>query len=124
VGNAFPPPLAEAVGRSIMAALRHEGEAAAMPELTDSLAHDDVYQVLKEAGDYLTSAAITRKLTGPYGEGQLERRLAHLSRDFVVDIRETRSGPAYRLGDFKGFIGQEDHDRHLAFTGPGRSRIS
>lgn len=124
VGNAFPPPLAEAVGRSIMSALRHDGAPKDMPELTESIAHDEVYRLLRASDRHLTQGAIVRKLGGAYSEEQLERRIAHLKKDFVMDVRQTSSGLAYRLGEFKGFIGQEDHDRHTAFTGVGRSQIS
>ena len=54
VGNAFPPPLAEAVGRSIIDALDHVGRAREMPELASPTLHDDVYRVLKEADRPLT----------------------------------------------------------------------
>ena len=125
VGNAFPPPLAEAVGRSVMRALEHVGQPHDMPELASPSLHDPVYRVLKEADDYLTPAAILRKLTVPYDSIKLERRVAHLSKDFVIELKETKAGPAYKLGEFRAFIGQDNHGRHEAFAHrAGRSRIS
>ncbi|SDM65864.1 C-5 cytosine-specific DNA methylase [Geodermatophilus siccatus] len=125
VGNAFPPPVAEEVGRAIMRALAHAGQPHDMPELASATLHAPVYRLLKEADGYLTPAAILRNLTVPYDAIQLERRIAHLSKDFVIDIEETRSGPAYKLGEFKAFIGQDEHERHEAFAHRvGRSRIS
>ncbi|WP_104435867.1 DNA (cytosine-5-)-methyltransferase [Kineococcus xinjiangensis] len=125
VGNAFPPPVAEALGRSIKNALDHIGEPREMKELDDSTAHDHVYRILKEAGKHIGMASIKRKLPEPYGDGQLERRIAHLSRDFVIDIKTTKQGPEYKLLGFKGFIGQDDHDRHAFFADRlTRSRIS
>ena len=125
VGNAFPPPLAEAVGRSIMRALQHDGRPHDMPELASATLHDPVYRVMKEADGHLTPAAILSKLTGPYDAITLERRIAHLSQDFAMDIKETKTGPAYKLGEFRAFVGQEDHGRHEVFSNrAGRSKIS
>jgi DNA (cytosine-5)-methyltransferase 1 len=125
VGNAFPPPLAEAVGRSIMRALQHDGQPHDMPELASATLHDPVYRVMKEAGSHLTPAAILSKLTVPYDAITLERRIAHLSQDFAMDIKETKTGPAYQLGEFRAFVGQEDHGRHEVFSNrAGRSKIS
>jgi DNA (cytosine-5)-methyltransferase 1 len=96
-----------------------------MPELASATMHDPVYRVLKEADGYLTSGAILSKLTVPYDPIQLERRIAHLSKDFINELNETKSGPAYRLGKFKAFVGQVDHGRHETFARrAGRSRIS
>ncbi|SNS54650.1 DNA (cytosine-5)-methyltransferase 1 [Geodermatophilus saharensis] len=125
VGNAFPPPVAKAVGRAIMRALEHAGQPHDMPELASATMHDPVYRVLREADGYLTPSAILSKLAVPYDAIQLERRIAHLSKDFVIDIEETKSGPAFELREFKAFIGQDGHERHEAFAHRmGRSRIS
>lgn len=125
IGNAFPPPLAEAVGVAIAGALAHEGEPHEMPELDAASVHDDVYRVLKEADVHLTSSAILKRLSVPYDAIKLERRIAHLGKDFAISMVETKAGPAYRLGEFKAFVGQEDHHRHEAFANRSkRSRIS
>ncbi len=124
VGNAFPPPVAEAVGRRIIAALRKEGEAEDMPELAEAVDHDPVYRVLKQAEKPLTSAAIQKLLKEPYGEEQLSRRIAYLHRDFSIETTEVGGKPAYTLGGFRGFIGQEDHERHKSFEGKARGQIS
>jgi DNA (cytosine-5)-methyltransferase 1 len=125
VGNAFPPPLAEAVGRAIIRALDHAERPHDMPELASPTVHDPVYRVLKDADDYLTPTAILRKLTVPYDAIKLERRLAHLSKDFIIELKETKHGAAYRLGEFRAFTGQNDHVRHEAFANrAGLSRIS
>ncbi|MGH3262473.1 MAG: hypothetical protein ACRDNS_10785 [Trebonia sp.] len=47
-----------------------------------------------------------------------ERQLAHLGRDFTIEVQTRRSGDAYRLGPFKAFTGQDDHLRHEAFLNP------
>jgi DNA (cytosine-5)-methyltransferase 1 len=49
--------------------------------------------------------------------------LRHLSRDFELEMAEGRDGPAYRLGRFRAFLGQQDHVRNRLFAA-GRSTIS
>ncbi len=90
VGNAFPPPVAEAVGRAILRALRHAGKPHDMPELACATMQDPVYRLLKEIDGYLTPSAILSKLPDDYDAIQLERRIAHLSKDFVIEIKETK----------------------------------
>jgi DNA (cytosine-5)-methyltransferase 1 len=43
-------------------------------------------------------------------------RLRHLGQDFELDVADSRDGPAYRLGNFKAFLGQREHDRHQRFA--------
>jgi len=43
-------------------------------------------------------------------------RLQHLGRDFELEIADSGDGPAYRLGRFKAFLGQREHDRHERFA--------
>lgn len=123
VGNAFPPPVAEAVGRQIMAALRHEGEKRELTELAEPTAHDEVYRVLRDADRHMSAEQIIKRLDGNYDLSKLERRLAQISRDFELDIKATSRGSSYRLGDFKGFVGQDGHHRHEFFE-KHRSRVS
>ena len=123
VGNAFPPPVAMAVGSRINAALRHEGERADLPELAGSRLHDPIYKVLRQAGEHLTAERIIDLLDEPHERAALDGRLAHLARDFVMHVKTTPDGPAYKLGRFRAFVGQDDHDRHEFFA-KHRSRVS
>lgn len=122
IGNAFPPPMARAVGQSIAGALRHTtlSESDLSP-----IEHDAVYRLLRHADGWLSQAAILEALDTPLEPAALVRQITHLGRDFTVEARSEGSQMLYRLGDFRAFTGQEDHERHHAFaTTRARSRIS
>ena len=119
IGNAFPPPVARAVGVQIRRALDHDGQSLALVEQLNT-AHDPVYAVLRDDGGYLTMQEILRRLASPLDVPAFERHLAHLRRDFHIDVRPGKAGDAYRLGTFKAFVGQHDHLRHDAFVNPAK----
>jgi DNA (cytosine-5)-methyltransferase 1 len=119
IGNAFPPPVARALGDQVRRALNHEGAPRDLVEQSNS-AHDPVYAVLRDDGGFLTMDQIMRRLQGSMEVPAFERHLAHLRRDFHIEVDLRKTGDAYRLGDFKAFIGQDDHLRHEAFLKPTR----
>jgi DNA (cytosine-5)-methyltransferase 1 len=132
VGNAFPPPVAEAVGRAIRGALTHEGDPVPLADESAHV-HDPVFAVLRGQDGFLTATQIVAAVQagaeahgrpGPRLSGPaVLRRLADLGRDFHVETAAGRDGPAYRLGEFKAFLGQADHARHEQFS-LGRATIS
>jgi DNA (cytosine-5)-methyltransferase 1 len=118
IGNAFPPPVAESVGAAIRRALEHAGA----PEAAGASAgppHDPVFRVLRSRQDFLTARQIA-ELATVAGAGlslaAVLGRLRHLGQDFELEIADSRDGPAYRLGSFKAFLGQREHDRHQRFA--------
>ena len=141
IGNAFPPPVAEAVGTAIRRALEHAGAPETAPE-TAGLVHDPVFRVLRARADFLTARQIADlavagpavagpavagpavagpAVAGPTGDAELSLaavlgRLRHLGRDFELEIADSGDGPAYRLGRFKAFLGQREHERHERFA--------
>lgn len=121
IGNAFPPPVAEAVGRAIRDALEHKGVPHEIPELSADV-HDPVYRALASADGYVSIERLIEALN-EFGEASVERRLAVLAQDFELDVRTTSKGTAYRLGEFKGFTGQENHSRHAYFEAH-RNKVS
>lgn len=123
IGNAFPPPVARAVGSSIAAALKREGKPRDLSETVVEVMHDPVYVALKEANKPLTTKQIVRLSRGSVDAREVEQRLGTLSRDFHIKEDGEGEERTYVLGEFKGFVGQEDHLRHLAFE-KARSRIS
>ena len=121
IGNAFPPPVAEAVGLSIRAALDHEGIPHEIPELNADV-HDPVYRALANTDGFVKMASLIATLS-EFNEASVERRLTVLRQDFDLEERITSSGTAYRLGEFKGFTGQTDHSRNV-YMEKFRNRVS
>ncbi len=126
IGNAFPPPVARAVAAAVAGALRHGGAPRPLVEHTEPV-HDPVYLALRANGGFLSVdqiAALVSISTGEYLDPPaVERHISHLSRDFEVEIAERAHGPAYRLGRFRAFMGQQRHARHEQFL-KYRARIS
>jgi DNA (cytosine-5)-methyltransferase 1 len=126
IGNAFPPPVAQAVGTSVLRALRHEGAPLPLVEQTEPV-HDPVYAALRAHRGFLTvdqiAAAVARDRGEELDAPAVERHISHLSGDFEVEIGQNGHGPAYRLGRFRAFLGQRDHARHERFL-RHRAKIS
>lgn len=121
VGNAFPPPVARALALAIRAALDHQGTPQRIADSAD--VHDAVYIALRDANQPLTLQQLMAEPTITCSPAELERRLEHLSRDFSLEIEQTTSGPAFRLGNFMAFVGQATHARH-DFLAEHRSKVS
>jgi DNA (cytosine-5)-methyltransferase 1 len=119
IGNAFPPPVARAIGERIRRAFDHEGEPRQLVE-QGSVTHDPVYAILRDDGGFLTMDQILRRLPAPLEVPAFERHLSHLKRDFHIEVEPRKAGDAYRLGPFKAFVGQDDHLRHEAFVNPSK----
>jgi DNA (cytosine-5)-methyltransferase 1 len=119
IGNAFPPPVAHALGGSIRRALDREGTPRLLVE-ESSVMHDPVYAVLRENGGFLTMEQILRRLAVPIEIPAFERHLAHLKRDFRIEVDTRKAGDAYKLSSFRAFVGQDDHLRHEAFLNPSK----
>ena len=114
IGNAFPPPVAEAVGTAIRNALLRIGDPR---ELMEDVApvHDPVYRVLRERDRFVSAEQIITALRTEINAAAVERHVSLLSKDFHIEVKQTKNGPAYRIGAFKAFIGQDDHTRHDAY---------
>jgi DNA (cytosine-5)-methyltransferase 1 len=140
IGNAFPPPVAEAVGGAIRRALEHADAAEpadAQDPVTGFATHDPVFRVMRDRDDFLTIWQIAA-LAGLSPAAVLQH-LRHLSGDFELEmtpeigpgigpeigpeIGRAPDGPAYRLGPFRAFLGQRDHARHQRFAA-SRATIS
>jgi DNA (cytosine-5)-methyltransferase 1 len=121
IGNAFPPPVARAIGTAVAAALRHEGRPVRDPEREQSQVHDPVLLALQAVSSSQSLQQLSRR-TGLTWY-QVEQRIEHLTRDFDLTVDETGHTTRYALRGFRGFLGQADHARHDAFD-RNRSSIS
>jgi DNA (cytosine-5)-methyltransferase 1 len=126
IGNAFPPPVAEALGKSIRNAILQVGEPRSLVENTDAVM-DPVYKLLRGEVRDLTVEQIIDRLakSGTHmDQPDVERHLNHLSHDFQLTTATRSNGAtAYRIGEFKAFMGQENHQRHDRFA-QHRAKIS
>ncbi|GAA2173469.1 DNA (cytosine-5-)-methyltransferase [Arthrobacter parietis] len=124
IGNAFPPPVARAIGFAIASALRKEGHPVG-EHGANSQYRDEVYRVLREQIGFISLAGLRKALGGSLTDDEIERRIAFIRRDFEVEERRRGANVNYRLGQWRAFRGQAEHVRHAAFeTDRLRSRIS
>ncbi|WP_244907415.1 DNA cytosine methyltransferase [Arthrobacter woluwensis] len=121
IGNAFPPPVAKAIGESIREALNHEGELS-FDRATTTRLQDPVYKALARTREPLSLEDLV-KFYNEGGTAAVQRSLTALKRDFELHVVEDDGIERYVLGDFKGFTGQSDHHRHEYFANH-RNRVS
>lgn len=112
IGNAFPAPLAEAIGARIAAAIRHEG-APRVTDIADDV-HSPVYRALAGATVYQSLDELASAVNVTSGT-RVERELHAIGQDFELETISDQGVLKYRLGGFKGFTGQADHSRHEFF---------
>ncbi|TDC19731.1 DNA cytosine methyltransferase [Actinomadura bangladeshensis] len=126
IGNAFPPPVAKALGEAIRMALLKEGEPRSLVE-SSKVTLDPVYKILRDRKRPMTVEQLVAKLASsgtPLEQPEVERRLVHLGHDFELTKKLRANGEvAFLLGDFKAFLGQDDHQRHHLFA-EHRAKIS
>ncbi|MFI6414194.1 DNA (cytosine-5-)-methyltransferase [Streptomyces sp. NPDC050585] len=126
IGNAFPPPVAKALGVSIRNALNKVGEPRELVETADTVT-DPVYKLLRSSTRALSVEQIITKLEASgttMDQPTVERHLNHLKHDFeMATVTRSNGVVAYSIGEFKAFVGQDDHQRHDLFS-QHRSKIS
>ncbi|MDV6281499.1 DNA (cytosine-5-)-methyltransferase [Rhodococcus jostii] len=112
IGNAFPPPVAKALGVAIKAAINKTVE----PETRQvEAAHDPIYRVLRDDSGHVLASELAYRSGLSLNARDVEWHITRLRRDFHIDEVNTLDGPAYRLGDFRAFVGQPEHARHEHF---------
>jgi DNA (cytosine-5)-methyltransferase 1 len=124
IGNAFPPPVARAIGLAIASSLRKEGPSSGDHGAGNQY-RDEVYRALRNHAGFVSVAWLRKALGGALADTEIERRIEFIRRDFKIDVRRRGGTATYRLGEWRAFRGQEDHTRHAAFaTDRLRSKIS
>jgi DNA (cytosine-5)-methyltransferase 1 len=126
IGNAFPPPVAKALGVAIKKAILKT--AAERPVVkTSEMTLDPVYRILRGSKRAVTVEQLVSQLAEngvALERPEVERRISHLSHDFELIEKPRKNGEvAFLLGGFKAFIGQDDHQRHQLFA-QHRTKIS
>ena len=114
IGNAFPPPVARQVGLSIARALKKDVKSSTIP--APRRVHDEVYRLLRDRDEALTVERIQQLLGDTMTIEKIKQRIEALGRDFTVEVKSRGGRQTYRLGEWKAFRGQDDHERHLAFA--------
>ena len=120
IGNAFPPPVARAIGTSIASALRHKAQKREVDVAQDV---DPIYRLLRGSEDFISAARISKELGILSNGPELDRRISILNQDFEVLKEDRGAGLFYKLGTFRGFVGQDQHARHEYFK-TSRSKVS
>lgn len=122
IGNAFPPPVAKAVGLNIVAALQRDGARREDLERVVDL-HDPIYRALSASSTALSLSELVRAQNEDT-IATVEKKITALSHDFELEVLTDGDGVSrYRLGAFKGYTGQQDHVRHDFLT-QHRNRVS
>ncbi|MFI5842876.1 DNA cytosine methyltransferase [Catenuloplanes sp. NPDC051500] len=123
VGNAFPPPVARAVGASIVRALNKDKSVQKVP--APRKVHDEVYRLLRDQAKPMTAELIHGMLGSSMTVEKVHERIEILGQDFEIEVRERAGRKSYQLGEWKAFRGQESHSRHAAFSEAKlRSKVS
>lgn len=126
IGNAFPPPLAKAIGSSIRQALRQETPPLRVASHSPrTQIHDPVYRLLRDAQEHLTHRQLIDGVGKSLTANQIAQSLENLQADFDLDVTTIDGQDAYKLQTFRAFVGQGNHSRHRVFDDPAlRSRVS
>lgn len=123
IGNAFPPPVARAVGESILAAFRQEPvTGSGHKPLPSAQAEDPLYTLLTTNQDGVSEDDILRHIP-ELTPSILANRLERLGLDFEIQKSIVGTTTKYFLGGFRGFVGQAEHFRH-DYISEHRSKVS
>lgn len=113
IGNAFPPPVARALGEAIANAL---AKGAPRRPVSEAPLHDELYRVIAAATSPMTVEEMQAMVGDPGGVQAIVQRLQDLSHDFELIRQEESHGTTFEFGGFRAFTGQSDHARHGALA--------
>ncbi|QQE49090.1 DNA (cytosine-5-)-methyltransferase [Micrococcus luteus] len=121
IGNAFPPPVARAIGSAIISAFQRVGPPRAASSARKDA--DAIVRVLRSEKGFVEARRLARLANFSGSDSQFDARLAAVSQSFALDSKAVSGKQYYRIGEFKAFLGQADHRRHALFE-VGRSKVS
>lgn len=110
IGNAFPPPVAHELGSSIANALSNNG--AQRLNTAVKLDVDPILAVLKKEKGFINADRLQKLAGVSLDVPELEKRIAVINHDFDVEVKPSGGKTYYKLKSFRGFIGQDDHQRN------------
>lgn len=122
IGNAFPPPVARAIGSAIFNALNKKTPRQVVPDITAQ--SDALVSALKGTEGFIDSERL-RRITGMHtrDESEFDKRMADIRNAYVVESKTSRGKTYYRIGEFRGFVGQSEHSRNI-YLRTHRSQVS
>lgn len=121
IGNAFPPPVARALGASVLGAL--EKSAPVRLDRPTKAEADSIIVILRQQDNYVESKRLMREAGLALNDTEFDKRMASIGRDFTVHFKNQGGKQYYKLGEFLGFVGQEEHGRH-EYLRTQRTRVS
>lgn len=121
IGNAFPPPVAHALGQAIMVALTKSGAQRIGPSVRSDV--DPILTVLKTQKGFVNTDRLQRLAGVSLSVPDLEKRISAINHDFDVEVKSADGKTYYKLKSFRGFVGQDDHHRN-DFLRKRRSLVS
>lgn len=122
IGNAFPPPVAEAVGLAIRQAFLHVEVAGTGTIAATANVEDPLFSLLNNSDGGVSETEIFAQFPR-LTERSLAKRIEKLTLDFEVHAAAVNGEKYYRLGEFRGFVGQDGHFRH-SYMSEHRSKVS
>lgn len=122
IGNAFPPPVAEAVGRAIVRAFDHIAIIDGAENAVAAMSDDPLFSLLSSSDGGVRASDIYDAIP-ELTERSLGKRLERLGLDFAIREALVDGEAVYHLGEFRGFTGQSEHFRH-EYILANRSKVS
>lgn len=122
IGNAFPPPVAHAIGGAIVRALNHETLNGIAPAESTLPSHDPLFAFLMKHPEGANEGLILSSIPA-LNPTSLAKKVKALSFDFEIIQRMIDGQTVYRLGEFRGFVGQDSHTRHQ-YLADNRAKVS
>ena len=108
IGNAFPPPVARAIGREIATALDHRGNRKSRGGERPTSIQDPVFAALRASSSSLTKAEIMRLIGENMSIEKFDNHMNKLARDFAIESHGVGDQREYSLRSMRGLHAAPD----------------